>query len=235
MINIRYCVFNLFEERTYVAWGGTGACVIVDPGCGSAEEQAALDALLTREGLTPEAILLTHGHIDHILGVKALQDRFGIPVHMHPADTAALDFNARMAERFHIPLPESGFTWTPVQEGQVLEYAGLRFEVIATPGHTPGGVCYLEREQGVLFTGDTLFAGSIGRTDFPYSEYDDEIRSILEKLLPLEPDITILPGHGPVSTIGHERSHNPFLEPFNEPEEPADPELEPVVIRGLRT
>ena len=101
----------------------------------------------------------------------------------------------------------------------MLELAGLRLEVIATPGHTPGCVCYLEREQGVLFTGDTLFAGSIGRTDFPYSDYDDEIRSILEKLLPLEADVTLLPGHGPASTIGDERTHNPFLEPFNEPEE----------------
>ena len=114
----------------------------------------------------------------------------------------------------------------------MLEIAGMKWEVIATPGHTPGGVCYLEREAGVMLTGDTLFAGSIGRTDFLYSEYDDEIRSIMEKLILLDPDIRILPGHGPTSTIGHERTHNPFLEPFNEPEEPIDPELEPVVIRG---
>ena len=229
MINIRYCVFNLFEERTYLAWREAGRCIIVDPGCREGAEQQALSDQLAQEGITPEAILLTHGHIDHILGVKALQDRFGIPVYMHPADTAALDYNVRMAQRFRLDLP-GDFTWTPVQDGQVLEVAGMRFEVITTPGHTPGGVCWLEREEGVLFTGDTLFAGSIGRTDFPYSEYDDEIRSILEKLLPLDPDITILPGHGPVSTIGRERTGNPFLEPFNEPEETPDPELEPVVI-----
>ena len=231
MINIRYCVFNLFEERTYVAWREAGRCVVVDPGCREGAEQQALSDLLAREDLTPEAVLLTHGHIDHILGVKALQDRFGVPVYMHPADTAALDYNVRMAQRFRLNLP-GDFSWTPVQDGQVLELAGMRFEVIATPGHTPGCVCYLEREQGVLFTGDTLFAGSIGRTDFPYSEYDDEIRSILEKLLPLDPDITILPGHGSPSTIGHERTHNPFLEPFNEPEDPTDEDLEPVVIHG---
>lgn len=230
MINIRYCVFNLFEEHTYLAWVRDGRCVIVDPGCREGAEQQALSDQLEREGLTPEAILLTHGHIDHILGVKALQDRFGIPVYMHPADTVALDYNVRMAQRFRMKLPEGGFDWTPVQDGQVLGLAGMHFEVIATPGHTPGGVCYLEREQGVLFTGDTLFAGSIGRTDFPYSEYDDEIRSILEKLLPLDPDITILPGHGGPSTIGRERTGNPFLEPFNEPEETPDPDLEPVVI-----
>jgi glyoxylase-like metal-dependent hydrolase (beta-lactamase superfamily II) len=86
-----------------------------------------------------------------------------------------------------------------------------------------------------MFTGDTLFAGSIGRTDFLYSEYDDEIRSIMERLILLDPGIRILPGHGPTSTIGHERTGNPFLEPFNEPEEPFDPDLEPVVIDPGRT
>jgi glyoxylase-like metal-dependent hydrolase (beta-lactamase superfamily II) len=108
----------------------------------------------------------------------------------------------------------------------------MTFEVIHTPGHTPGGVCFLEREAGILFTGDTLFAGSIGRTDFLYSEYDDEIRSIMEKIILLDPDIRIFPGHGPTSTIGQERTGNPFLEPFNEPEETTDPDLEPVVIHG---
>ena len=108
----------------------------------------------------------------------------------------------------------------------------MTFEVIHTPGHTPGGVCFLEREAEVLFTGDTLFAGSIGRTDFLYSEYDDEIRSIMEKIILLDPAIRIFPGHGPTSTIGQERTGNPFLEPFNEPEEAPDPDLEPVVIHG---
>ena len=93
-------------------------------------------------------------------------------------------------------------------------------------------MCWLERNAGVLFTGDTLFAGSIGRTDFRFSDYDDEIRSIMERLILLDPAIRIFPGHGPSSTIGQERRNNPFLEPFNEPEEPFDPNLEPVLIKG---
>ena len=138
-----------------------------------------------------------------------------------------------MADRLGLTPPDVSFTWTPLQEGP-LAVAGMTFEVIHTPGHTPGGVCFLEREAGILFTGDTLFAGSIGRTDFPYSEYDDEIRSIMEKIILLDPAIRIFPGHGPTSTIGKERTGNPFLEPFNEPEEKTtDSDLEPVVIHGI--
>lgn len=233
MLNIRALTCNLLQERLYVAWQEAGRCIIADPGCYSPAEISALEDLLAQESLRPEAILLTHGHFDHFFGAKLLQDRFGgIPVYMHPADEAVLGYSADMAGRLGLKAPDTGFARIPVQDGQVLEIAGMKWEVIATPGHTPGGVCYLEREAGVMLTGDTLFAGSIGRTDFLYSEYDDEIRSIMEKLILLDPDIRILPGHGPTSTIGHERTHNPFLEPFNEPEEPIDPDLEPVVIRG---
>ena len=231
MLNVRYSVFNLFEERTYVAWRDERRCVIVDPGCREGAELEALEALIAQEGLTPAAILLTHGHIDHIFWVKLLQDRFGIPAYMHPAEVASLEYNKVMADRFRMKLPGE-FDWTPVQDGQLLEIADMRFEVIASPGHSPGSVCYLERDEGILFSGDTLFAGSIGRTDFPYSDYDDEIRAILERLLPLDPATTLLPGHGPASTNRRERTGNPFLEPFNEPEEDPAEELEPVVIKG---
>ena len=232
MLNIRALTCNFLQERTYVAWQEHDArCIIADPGCYDAAERDALEDLLAQEGLSPAAILLTHGHFDHIFGVKPLQDRFGgIPVYLHPAEEVVLDYSADMAARLGLTPPALDFCWTPVQDGQVLRIAGMQWEVIATPGHTPGGVCYLEREAGVMFTGDTLFAGSIGRTDFLYSEYDDEIRSIMEKLILLDPGIRILPGHGPTSTIGAERTGNPFLEPFNEPEEETGEDLVPVVI-----
>ena len=232
MLNIRSLTVNFLQERCYILWREPGRCVVVDPGCYGRAELRTLTDLLAQEGLTPEAILLTHAHFDHIFGVKPLQDHFGgIPVYLHPADAALLGYSADMAERLGLTPPETDFARTPLQEGP-LSVAGMEFEVIATPGHTPGGVCFLEREAGVMLTGDTLFAGSIGRTDFLYSDYDDEIRSIMEKLILLDPAIRILPGHGPSSTIGVERSGNPFLEPFNEPEEAPDPDLEPVVIHG---
>ena len=234
MINIRSLTFNFLQERCYVAWREPSRCIIVDPGCYGPAELRVLENVLEEEGLKPEAILLTHAHFDHIYGVKPLQDRFGgIPVRLHPAEASQLRHVSDMPRMLGMDVPDTGFDWIPLQEGP-LSVAGMDFEVIATPGHTPGSVCFLDREADILFTGDTLFAGSIGRTDLPGGEYDDLIRSIMEKLILLDPDVRIFPGHGPSSTIGQERRENPFLEPFNEPEEAPDPDLEPVVIRGSR-
>ena len=232
MLNIRSVTFNLLEERCYVVWREAGRCVVIDPGCYRPSEQDTLDELFAQEGLLPEAILLTHAHFDHISGVKALQERHGgIPVYLHPADEPVLRDSVRMATNFRLRAPQNDFPWTPLPEGP-FHIAGMDFEVIHTPGHTPGGVCFYDREAGVLFTGDTLFAGSIGRTDFLGGDYDDLIRSIMERVILLDPATRIFPGHGPSSTIGAERTGNPFLEPFNEPEEPENPDLEPVVIHG---
>ena len=128
--------------------------------------------------------------------------------------------------------PEIGFKTTDIHDSDTLSAAGISFNVIATPGHSPGGVCYYIQDEGVLFSGDTLFAGAIGRTDLGYGEYDDEIRSIMEKIILLDPSVKVYPGHGPATTIGDERTGNPFLEPFNEPVEEFNPDAEPVVIHG---
>jgi hydroxyacylglutathione hydrolase len=230
MLNIRSITCNDLQERCYIAWRKAPRCIVIDPGCYGENRLKLLWKVLGEERLTPEAILLTHAHFDHIYGVKAIQDRFGgIPAYLHSADAPLLENTGEMPRLLGLDAPETDFAWTPLHDGP-LEVAGMEFEVISTPGHTPGGVCYLDREADILFCGDTLFAGSIGRTDLPGGEYDDLIRSIMEKLLPLDPAVRILPGHGPSSTIGQERRDNPFLEPFNEPEEEPDPDLEPIVI-----
>ena len=211
MLNILQFAYNLFEEKAYIVWKETGRCVIVDPGFCCAEEKRAMLDALGQKSLKPEAILLTHAHFDHIYGVKELQDLYGIPVYMSPEDKVILEYDKEMTARFGLPAPDSSFTTADISDGETISAAGIRFEVISTPGHTPGGVCFLDREDGVLFTGDTLFAGAIGRTDFKYGEYDDEIRSIMEKLIFLDPETKVLPGHGPDTTIGKERTGNPFL------------------------
>ena len=217
-----------------LAWTEGPACVVIDPGFYTEQEKEEFFNYIEKEALKPEAVLITHAHFDHIFGVAEVCRRFGIPAYMDPKETMCFEANREMIRGLGLRNPDLSFSWTGIHEGMKIEVAGFCFEVISTPGHAPGAVCFLDRQQKLMFTGDTLFAGTIGRTDLMFSNYDDEIRSIMEKLILLEPDIRFYPGHGPSSTIGRERNGNPFLEPFNEPEEIFDEDIEPVVISGLQ-
>ena len=219
MLNIGIFVCNLFRERCMLVWDRGPGAVILDPGFSTPEERDALYACVEREKLQPEAILLTHAHFDHIVGVAECAAHFSIPVYLHPEDRACLPVFAPMIDAFRLPRPDISFPVREIADGEVLKLAGMEFEVIHTPGHTPGGVCYYSRATGDLFSGDTLFAGSIGRSDLPCGDYDREIVSIMEKLLPLPGDTRVHPGHGSDTTIAAERTGNPFLQPFNEVDE----------------
>ena len=209
---------NPLTENTYIACGPEGRCVLVDPGWLTWEEGERVHSFIRNGRLRPEAILLTHGHMDHIYGAADAQRRYGIPVHMSEADVPVMTYFDRVA-KFGLPTADHSFTITPACDGDTVEAAGMKFRAIATPGHSPGSICWLEEAEGEMFTGDTLFAGTIGRSDLYLGDYDEEIRSIMEKLAVLDGGIRIYPGHGLDSTIGTERTTNPFLEPFNEREE----------------
>jgi glyoxylase-like metal-dependent hydrolase (beta-lactamase superfamily II) len=219
MIHIEHFTFNSFQTNCFLIWDNDGICAIVDPGCASKAETGRLTEFVAAKGLKPECIMLTHGHFDHILGTAGLASHFGgIPVYMHPEDKFTLDNNDFFCRAFGAPMPDT-FRTNDVREGDVIKVGSLGFEVIETPGHTVGGVCYLERDEKILLSGDTLFAGAIGRSDHPGGDYDVLMKSIFEKLLMLDGDIRVLPGHGPSSDIATERMTNPFLMPFNEPYE----------------
>ena len=217
-MDIRRFIFNMLSENTLAVTGAPGRCVVIDPGFLEESERESVLGYLDRNGLVPEAVLLTHGHIDHCYGVSALQQMFSIPVYMSEADWPVLEYFQRV-KKFGLPVPDISFTRTGVQDGQTIGAAGLTFRVVTTPGHSPGGVCYVVDSERTVFTGDTLFAGTIGRTDLYLSDYDALITSIMEKLMALPGDYTVWPGHGSNSTIGEEMATNPFLEPFNEREE----------------
>jgi glyoxylase-like metal-dependent hydrolase (beta-lactamase superfamily II) len=183
----------------------TREAALFDPGM---ESESVAD-ILARERLTVTAIVNTHGHFDHVFGNAYFKAKTGAPLLMHRAD---LDLVKRLEEQSLY----FGFRATPspppdrfLEEGDEVRVGGIRLRVRHTPGHSPGGICLVT--DGTAFVGDTLFAGSIGRTDLPGGSAETLLTSIREKLLTLPDDTVIYPGHGPATTIGHERRHNPFL------------------------
>lgn len=233
MVKIQQFIVNAFQENCFVAADPEkGRALVVDPGMQEEREVAKVKEFIASKGLTPDAILLTHGHFDHIYGVAELQREYGCPVYMSAEDRFLFERVARDVAFFGMPVPDTSFETTAVADGEEIEAGGLTLRVIATPGHTPGCVCYHCPKEGVLFTGDTLFAGAIGRTDLGgYGDYDKLIVSVMDKVMGLDTDTDIFPGHGGCSSIGHERTHNPFLQPFNE-KDPDSDEVEGIEIHG---
>jgi hydroxyacylglutathione hydrolase len=199
-----------FEENSYVVWlGGRRECVVIDPGL---QPDLILD-FLRDEGLTARAVLNTHGHADHIAGNAALKDAFpDAPLIIGARETRLLaDPSANLSAAFGLELTSPPADRT-VREGDVVEAAGLRLEVRDVPGHSPGHVVFVHRGPPCLvFGGDVLFRGSIGRFDFPGSDGPLLLEGIREKLFTLPPDTVVYPGHGPVTTVGHEMQTNPYL------------------------
>ncbi|MFQ6007598.1 MAG: MBL fold metallo-hydrolase [Candidatus Zixiibacteriota bacterium] len=185
----------------------TKEAVVIDPG---GDEEIVFEAI-DRSQVTPLAILLTHGHGDHIASVDAVKKRFQIPLYASKADANLMRNPSELVNSFygkHVYCPPADYS---VTDEQLLTIGSIAFRVLSTPGHTPGSVCYLDEHEGVLFCGDTLFNGSIGRTDLPGGSYEQLINSIRTKILSLPDAIVCLPGHGPQTTVSAERTNNPFL------------------------
>lgn len=206
----------------YIAATAPGAeCVVIDPGQNAAE---GVDQVVREHRLKPVAVLVTHGHVDHMWCVAPVAGTYDATAWVHPKDRHLLnDPLAGMSPETSRMLLGGDYSWAEpedVQEltdGQVLELAGLRFVVDHTPGHTEGSVTFRSPYDAadvseVMFSGDLLFAGSIGRTDLPGGDHPSMLRSLREKVLPLADDIVVLPGHGEQTSIGRERATNPFLQ-----------------------
>ena len=222
MIHIEHFTFNAFQTRCCVVWDDNGYCAFVDPGCSTTQEILEVVSLVNSRQLTPVCIMLTHAHFDHIYGLADLASTYSLPIYMDMKETYSFEHtNPYVCGNYGLPLPQlpgiEAFVGT--KEGDIIEAGDLRFEVIETPGHSVGGLCFLERNGKLLVSGDTLFAGAIGRSDHPGGDYDQLMKSIWEKLMCLDGDISAVPGHGPVTDIATERMTNPFLLPFNEPYE----------------
>ena len=219
MLHTRIFQFNPLGTNCSVLWAGESrSCVLADPGMSSDSGTQELLDFFSGKGLTPEAILLTHGHFDHVWGVERLLAHFSVPVYMHPLDKGLLaDGASAIPGMGSIKKFRHSFPTVDVADGDVLAFPGFSLKVLHTPGHSPGSVCYYAAEDNLLLSGDTLFAGSIGRTDLSGGDYDQLMASIREKLLNLPGQTDVIPGHGQPTTIAREGMYNPFLEPFNEP------------------
>lgn len=196
-----------FGANTYLAINeDTKQAVLIDAGT---KAEAVLD-YLEKNGVELVAILLTHGHPDHLLSLKEIADATGAPSYMHPEDAQLLAYIPPMLLNMmgldKLELPEE---FLPLEDEQELELAGMDFKVLYTPGHSGGSVCFLA--GGVLFAGDLVFRGSIGRTDFPGGSMDTLLQSVKEKVFTLPSDTRILPGHMDATVVGWEKKTNPFL------------------------
>lgn len=203
--------FNPIQENTYVVWDDTKECVVIDAGNCSPREDAALDDFISRQGLKPVLAANTHGHFDHTLGVGHLKQRYGIPFALSEKDRFLLDNAAVSGSLFGVktgPMPAIDRDLDAETE---IRFGNSVLRILRTPGHTPGHVAFYEPESKALFTGDTLFRESIGRTDLLGGDYSWIMRSILDVIVPLGEEVHVYPGHGPESTIGHELLYNPFI------------------------
>ncbi len=205
-------IFNPIQENTYLIWDDTLECAIVDAGMHDAREEAALDNFIREHGLRPVVAVNTHGHFDHTMGVEHLRRTYGIPFALSAKDLFLLETASVSGSVFGVKigaLPAS--IDIDLEQTPEIRFGQTALQVIATPGHTPGHVALFEPSTKTLFTGDTLFRESIGRTDLPGGDYSWIMRSILERILPLGDEVIVRPGHGEETTIGHESIYNPFV------------------------
>ena len=197
-----------YQQNCSLVWDEAGRAALIDPG----GEAGRLLAEVARRDLTLQSILLTHGHLDHVGAAVELRDALGIPI-IGPQreEQFWLDILPQQAELFGFP-PAVAFTpdqW--LNDGDQVEVGSIHFGVLHCPGHTPGHVVFYQPQARLAFVGDVLFKGSIGRTDFPRGDHAALLAAIREKLFPLGDDVRFVPGHGAMSTFGHERRENPFV------------------------
>lgn len=210
MLSIQTFVFNPFSENTYVVSDETGTAVIIDPGCYETEEQNELDEYIASKRLSVKYLLNTHCHIDHVLGNYHVKKKYRVPLLMHTREENVLRAVKTYAPNYGF----NGYQETTadqfIHEGEVISFGETTWDILFLPGHAPGHVGFYDKKEGVIFSGDVLFDGSIGRTDLPGGDYDTLIQSIREKMFALPSEVIVYCGHGATTTIGKEKQSNPY-------------------------
>ena len=203
--------FNPFGVNTYVLYSPDGEALLIDPGCSNPREQAELQGFLQQKGLKPSRLLLTHAHIDHVLGNAWVDRVFGLQPWMHRLDLPDLDRLQAYAPLFGMEAEASPAPSAFLAQGDSITWSGPTLEILEAPGHSPGSLCFWSPEQGFVVSGDVLFERSIGRTDLPGGDHPTLIASIKQVLGALPDETLVYPGHGEPTSIGVEKRENPFL------------------------
>ncbi len=211
-MKIAVLVFNFVAENTYIIWDSSNECVVIDAGNSNAKENQALVNFIEQNGLKPVMAINTHGHFDHAMGVEFVRKTYNVPFAMSSEDQYLLDGTKSGSVVYGITMGDMpSIIDIDLKECKEVKFGETTLRVIPTPGHTPGHVSLFEPNEKILFTGDTVFKESIGRTDLPGGDYSVLMTSILKNIIPLGDDVRIYPGHSEDTTSGHESMYNPFI------------------------
>ena len=213
MLTVKTFVVNMIEENCYVVSDETGEALIIDCGALRSEEQNEIRDYIARHELVPKHLLCTHGHFDHVFGNSFIRETYGLLPEMHRSDW---ELYSGVTDQVRLILHKEGAYDCPpiggeLTDGQIIRWGRHQLEVIATPGHTQGGVCFYCAAEHLLFSGDSLFLHSVGRTDLPGGSGVQLLQSLATRIMKLPADTLVYPGHGPRTTIGGEARHNPYL------------------------
>lgn len=206
-------IFNMFGINTYIMWDpATLEAAIIDPGMIDIDEEQALYDFISRNSPRPVHLINTHMHLDHIFGNLTVKEKYGLDIKAHPDDDFLGKSLSESVRRFNLRIPVSDHgVDIALKDGETLYLGKEPVKVISVPGHSPGSIALYCPESGFVITGDALFCGSIGRTDLPGGNHATLIRSVTDRLLTLPDSTTVLPGHGPETTVGEEKRSNPYL------------------------
>jgi hydroxyacylglutathione hydrolase len=210
MLQVKIFEFNPFQENTYVLFDESLECVVIDPGCSDAHEEALLVNFIETNKLTVKLLLNTHCHIDHVLGNWFIKTKYGVDLLIHQADEVVLNAVKVYAPNYGFPGYQETKPDGYLKESDEVNFGDQVMQVLFVPGHAPGHIAFYSAAEKILISGDVLFFNSVGRTDLPGGDTQTLMDSIQKKLFLLPDDVTVYPGHGPETTIGFEKKTNPF-------------------------
>lgn len=212
MTQIQAFEFNPFGENTYVVWDETGECVLFDPGCYTQSERDTLRQFIEENNLRPVRLINTHCHLDHVFGNAFVVKTWGIGLEIHEAELPVLSSFEKVCQMYGVPFEDSQpMPVNFLEAGETLNFGNTKLKVLYTPGHSPASLSFYCEEAGFVVAGDVLFLESIGRTDLPGGNFETLLQSIRSQLFTLPDETLVYPGHGPATTVRHEKEYNPFL------------------------